>query len=168
MTAMHKHSEELTNALEEMMQGFRNLCFDMPAQFEDWLKLRLGGTGSENSTISGEDFRWQWGNHPQIPSFPQLTLHNNSLANNQQQSVNTRGAVTVRTSIPPAPPSASPPCHMSSPTHPSSTELYCMYLNHQSSQDDLLVELGQNGAGGTEENEALLHPNMEAVAWGWR
>jgi len=166
MTAMHKHSEELMNALGEMMQGFRNLRFDMPAQFEDWFKLKLGGAGSENSTISGEDFRQQWGNHPQIPSFPQLTLPNNSLANNQQQSVNTRGAVAVGTSIPPAPPSPSPPCHTSSPTRPSSTELYRTYLNHQSSQDDLLVELGRNGAGRTEGNEALLHPNTEAVAWG--
>jgi len=100
MMAMHKHLEELTNVIGEMMQGFRNLCFDMPAQFEDWFKLKLGGAGSENSTISGEDFRWQWGNHPQIPSFPQLTLPNNSLANNQQQSVDTGGAVAIGTSIP--------------------------------------------------------------------
>jgi len=55
---------------------------------------------------------------------------------------------------------------MSSPTRPSSTELYHIYLNHQSLQDDLLVELGWNGAGRTEGNEALLHPNTEAVAWG--
>lgn len=126
LTAMQRHSEQLTKGLQDMMLGFREMKFDMPTKFDNWLKIRLGHEGGHPSTISGEDLQREWNaHHPPIPAPPP---------------------------IPPLDAARIPGEHAAGPhsesdregatrsSRPSSTELYTTYLNPQSSQDNLLSQ----------------------------
>jgi len=131
LTAMQRHSEQLTKGLQDVMVGFREMNFDMPTKFDNWLKVRLGHEGGLPSTISGEDLRRQWNSNqpfppppPQIeplpaPTQPARIPHDNSA--DQTTESDADGAA-----------------HSS---RPSSTELYRAYLNPQSSQDSLLQDI---------------------------
>jgi hypothetical protein len=140
MQAMHRHSDELTNGLKEMMNEFRELRFEMPGKFDDWLKVRLGQAEGRIPTISGEDLRRQSNAQPQIPSVPPLILPNLSLVPPVQAAEPTPTGTHSGpdgSTIPPIPNSSPSRNTSSSPPRPSSTELYRTYLNNQSSQDEL-------------------------------
>ena len=70
LTAMQRHSEQLTKGLQDVMVGFREMNFDMPTKFDNWLKVRLGHEGGLPSTISGEDLRRQWNSNQPFPPPP--------------------------------------------------------------------------------------------------
>ena len=70
LSSIHHHSETLTNGLKTMMESFRDLRFDLPNAFDDWIKVREGrGTG----TVSGAELQpWNSRRHTPLPSLPNL------------------------------------------------------------------------------------------------
>jgi len=98
LTSQHKHSEELTKAPTKMMQGMKELHFDMPGHFDDWLKMQLDQAEGGPSTISGEDLRRQTELHLRIPS----TCH-------RSDTNSTSALPHLRTSAPPHLRTSAPP-----------------------------------------------------------
>jgi hypothetical protein len=121
MTAMHKHSEELTRGLQEMMSGFRDLRFDMPNKFDDWLKVRLGQVGG---TISGEQSRLRWNMDPPIPLVPPIIYTDAPSVPTEPVPIPSTSGSNPQPDGP-----TNPSDHTSSSSRPSSTELYRAYLN---------------------------------------
>jgi hypothetical protein len=162
MTAMHKHSEELTRGLQEMMSGFRDLRFDMPNKFDDWLKVRLGQVGG---TISGEQSRLRWNMDPPIPLVPPIIYTDAPSVPTEPVPIPSTSGSNPQPDGP-----TNPSDHTSSSSRPSSTELYRAYLHHQSSQDELVVEMDRQNVGeGTEEIENGEGGNVDMmnVEAGW-
>ena len=161
MTLMHRHSEELTRGLTDVLQKFNDLHFEMPNKFDDWLTVRLGQAGGGASTISGEDLQGHRNDQLQIPSAPPLMILKDSAAPTQngngkqcQTDPPTEGMAT----LPPVKTASPPPHSSSSPSRPSSTEVYRTYLVPQSSQDDLLSELEpKSEIGGVEGNDLGIY-----------
>lgn len=126
LTAMQRHSEQLTSGLRDIMVGFREMNFDMPTKFDNWLRVRLGNEGGLPSTISGEDLQKQSNNHPPLPAPPPSIAPLESATIPDQQSVD--------------PNTESDQDGAKHSSSQSSTELYNVYLHSQTSQDNLMSQ----------------------------
>ena len=143
LTAMNRHSTELTSSLKSMMEGFKNLNFELPNKFDSWLKVRIGNEGPFPSTISGEALRMP-PTHP-IPLTPPLILANvptppapaTNVLGQSRSEVDAEGETS---STRPASPATS---------RPSSASLYQQYLNNHSSQEDLVADMGATSEDAT-------------------
>jgi hypothetical protein len=145
--SMQKHTEVLTKGLVDMMQRMNDLRFDMPNQFDTWLKVRLGNEGGLPSTVASRDLDIQWPGMSQFPS-------------------------TAPLDPPPLPPSApqnfTPVLPPSDPvsdaertqsSHPSSTDLYRQYMRGSS----VLVEGREEGISGGVIEEAVPPSDSNAL-----
>src|SRR5258708_1963793 len=72
LTSMHRHSELLTMGLHQAIERMRDLHFEMPTQFDNWLKIRLGSEGAYPSTVAGDAVQLQHHFHIPIPAAPPI------------------------------------------------------------------------------------------------
>ena len=152
LAAMHKHSEELTSGLKYVMQGFRDLHFDLPTKMDDWLQVRLGHEGGRPSTIPGEDLQRQGNTGRQFPSapppiapLPVTRIPEQQTAEPTTESDTDGGKHSSRL---------------------SSTELFTTYMNPQSSQDNLLLELERGQVGERSSNAEEPSSSAAGMEWG--
>jgi hypothetical protein len=122
--AIHNHSNTLTDGLKEMMQEFKELRFELPNKFDNWLTVRLGGM---TSTISGEDLQQsQWRPTVPITNVPPGVTGGSS----------SQGVAGVETE------DANPkPSSQASLTQESANALYKQFV-HGSSEEELVTEMG--------------------------
>jgi len=57
VSSIHTHSAALTDGLRAMMQSFRDLRFDMPNAFDNWMRMRA--EGGRNGTVSAMELHHQ-------------------------------------------------------------------------------------------------------------
>src|SRR5258705_1087023 len=120
LTSMHRHSELLTTGLHQAIDRMRDLHFEMPTQFDDWLKIRLGSEGAYPSTVAGDALQLQHHFNIPIPAAPPIP----PLPSTQ--------------SLPPPMEAASAPhdnSQSSSGSRTSSVDLYQQFM-HGSSQEE--------------------------------
>ncbi len=72
LTSMHRHSELLTTGLQQAIERMRDLHFEMPTQFDDWLKIRLGSDGGYPSTVATDALEIQHQFNIPIPAAPPI------------------------------------------------------------------------------------------------
>lgn len=159
LQSMNRRADLLTTGLAEMLQGFRDLKFEMPNHFDDWLKIRIGHEGGIPSTISGEDLRKPWTVNP---SFPSVTSLPPQLGSSQNVAATATTTVPTISEAPDGDDHSSPPS-----TRPSSAELFKQYLNHPSSSQDNLIVVMNSSQGGEEhggQSSDELPPPQESIA----
>jgi hypothetical protein len=68
LTAIHQHSETLTDSLKTMMQQFHELRFDLPNAFDTWMKVREGRQNGPGTVTAAELQHQSW--HPSHSPHP--------------------------------------------------------------------------------------------------
>jgi hypothetical protein len=160
LLAMQTHSEKLTTGLENVMDRFEQLHFDLPNALDDWIRVRLKREGAGPSTVSGKELhRRRWASNGQrlrIPPVPPLHF---SVPMSQSSAEDTN------------PPSVTPP-----PLPPSQSQSDfspSKYISHMLNAEatdqslamgdleNILERAGQrSNSGGTRSGESMGHPSL--------
>src|SRR5258705_1750020 len=72
LTSMHRHSELVTTGLQQAIERMRDLHFEMPTEFDDWLKIWLGSDGGYPSTVATDALEIQHQFNIPIPAAPPI------------------------------------------------------------------------------------------------
>ena len=144
---INNQSCTVTEGLKDMMREFKDLRFELPNKFDNWLSLRLGGMAS---TISGEDLHQsRWSSLPtnNIPT---------GVGGGPSGSQNVAGEETEV---------ANPkPSSQASLTQESANALYKQFV-HGSSEEELVTEMGTAEQGRPMEGVEASW-GSEPLAWG--
>ena len=143
LSSIHEHSGLLTQGLQNMMDRFQDLRFDLPHAFDDWLRVREErGSG----TVSGAELQPRFsGRNTPLPSLPTL------------------GPLVV--SPPPPPPSQTPAFPRGTPEGSSAapeSPSRPATLNSSGAPSSPADAFRFMGSSLQDDNEAILDLNLDA------